>query len=102
MSDRLSQLMRFYDQDPTDAFCTYGIAMEHNKVGRHDQAVQWLDRTLEIDPNHAYAHYQKAVALAEMGQRADAQAAIDAGLEAAKRSGDAHAAEELAALAKTM
>jgi tetratricopeptide (TPR) repeat protein len=76
--------------------------MEHNKVGRHEQAVQWLDRTLEIDPDHAYAHYQKAVALAEMGQREQARTVIEAGLEAAKRSGDAHAAEELAALAQTM
>ena len=35
-SDRLAQLMRMLETDPSDAFCLYGIAQEHAKAGRHE------------------------------------------------------------------
>ena len=100
MSDRLEQLLKFHEKDPTDTFTTYGIAMEYVKTQEWDSATAWLDKTLAIDGDYAYAYayYQKAAALVEAGQEEEAKRAIDAGLTAAERSGDAKAAEELTVL----
>jgi tetratricopeptide (TPR) repeat protein len=98
MSARLQQLMKFHEAEPGDAFCTYGIALEHAKAGRTDQSLEWLDKTLENDRNYAYAHYQKAKLLAEVGRVAEAKNVAQQGIEAAQRGGDGHAAGELSAL----
>ena len=98
MSDRLQQLLKFHEKDPTDTFTTYGIAMEYVKTQEWDSATAWLDKTLAIDGDYAYAWYQKAAALVEAGQTAEAKRAIDAGLDAAQRNGDAKATEELTVL----
>lgn len=98
MTDRLAQLLKFHDSDPADTFATYGIAMEHVKAGDTDSALAWLDKTLAIDGDYAYAWYQKAAALVASGRTEEAKPVIEDGLAAAKRSGDTHAAEELAVL----
>jgi len=102
MSERLDKLMAFHEQDPTDTFCTYGIAMEYQKTGDLEAALRWLDRTIEIDSDYAYAHYQRARVLADRGDIDAAQSAIDAGLTAAQHTSDTHAAEELAVLRKSL
>ena len=98
MTDRLEQLLKFHEADPDDTFCTYGIAMEHANRGETDQALQWLDKTLAIDADYAYAWYQKARLLHEAGRVDEALAATAEGEAAAGRSEDTHAAEELATL----
>lgn len=95
MSDRIEQLRKFHEQDPTDTFCTYGLAMEHAKAGEIEEALTWLEKTLEIDADYAYAHFQKAKLLGEAGRTDEARTAADQGLEAARRSGDEKAAGEL-------
>jgi len=102
MSERLEKLLAFHEQDPNDAFCTYGIAMEHMKTGAHAEAITWLDKTLTIDADYAYAYFQKARALSEQGDAEAARAVADEGIAAAQRSGDQHAAEELVGLKETL
>jgi tetratricopeptide (TPR) repeat protein len=98
MSDRLAQLTKLLDADPNDPFLTYGIAMEHGKVDRFDEAIHWLDRTLSIDPKYCYAYYQKAKMLDAQGDTDQARAVLDDGMTAAAAAGDAHAREEMAEL----
>jgi tetratricopeptide (TPR) repeat protein len=102
MTDRLTQLQKLHDADPADPFCTYGIAIEHAKAGRRDEAVTWLEKTIAADPAYCYAYYQLGKTLAEMERPADARAALERGLDAAARSGDQHARDELAALLETI
>lgn len=102
MSDRLEKLLAFHEQDPHDTFCTYGIAMEHIKAGALDEAIAWLDKTMAIDADYAYAYFQKARALSQKGDTDAARAVVDAGIAAAQRSGDQHAAEELAGLKESL
>lgn len=102
MADRLEQLMQFHEADPADTFITYGIAMEHAKRGDVDKALHWLETTLTSDPDYAYAWYQKAHLLSEADRTDEARAAVEQGLAAAKRSNDAHAAEELTTLGESM
>lgn len=102
MSDRLQQLLQFHEQDPQDAFCAYGIAMELRKQGRDEEALDWFEKTLAADPHHAYACYQMARLLADGGKLTEARAAVERGLEAARAGGDAHATSELEALRQTL
>ncbi|GIW78053.1 MAG: hypothetical protein KatS3mg104_3116 [Phycisphaerae bacterium] len=93
---RLEQLHRLLEKSPEDPFLTYGIALEHKKQGEFDQAVEWLDRTIRADANYCYAYYQKGQVLEQLGRIEDARKAYRAGIEAARRVGDAHAEGEIA------
>ena len=97
MGDRLSQLRNLLEQDPTDAFCMYGIAMEHLRDGRRDEAIAWFDQAIEVEPGQTYAYY-----LSDAGRNQEALATIDTGLAQARECGDAHAEEELIALARDL
>jgi len=97
-SNRLEQLTKLHAADPADPFCTYGIALEHAKARRFDDAIAWLDKTLTIDPAYCYAYYQKAKTLNEMSQPDAARTTLEAGMQAAIQAGDAHARDEMAEL----
>lgn len=94
-NDRLEQLHKLHKADPADPFCTYGIALEHAKVEEHDSALEWLDKTLELDADYFYAYFQKAKAFMQKGDDDDAKAALEIGIARANAKGDAHAASEM-------
>jgi tetratricopeptide (TPR) repeat protein len=95
MSDRLEQLRRLLDTDPTDAFCLYAIGMEYASLGEHEAAVAHLQQSLMADPQQPYACFQLARALAGLRRPAEAATAIEEGIEIAAGQGDEHAAAEL-------
>jgi len=91
----LEQLERLLTLDPADAFVLYAIAQEHAKVGRHAQAVEFYDRCLAVDPNYCYAYYHKAKSQQHMDREPDAAATLRAGVDVARRVGDAKALNEM-------
>jgi len=104
-SDRLTQLLKLHQADPADPFCTYGIALEHAKTGRHDEAIHWLDLTLKNDAGYCYAYFQKAKALSEKGEADAARQVLTDGIAAATRIGTGeslHAAEEMRGLMESL
>src|SRR5262245_53807547 len=96
MVDRIQQLEALLEREPNDAFCLYGLAMEHARLGRHEIAVQWFERAIASDPNHCYAYFHKARSLENIGDLPAAQASLRAGLLRAKVLSDSKAASELA------
>jgi tetratricopeptide (TPR) repeat protein len=88
--------MHMLAQDPSDAFCLYGVAQEHASAGRLDEAVAWFRKTIAADPGHAYARFHLAKALERMEDLDGAVAALREGLQVARAAGDAKAANELA------
>jgi tetratricopeptide (TPR) repeat protein len=98
MDDRLAKLEKLLAADPRDAELCYMIALEHSKAGRFADAVDWLDRTLELDPRQHYAYFQKGKSLAAMGRPGDARRTIETGLNRAHEDGNPKAAGELAEL----
>lgn len=100
--DRLDQLLKLHAAEPDDPFCTYGIALEHAKAGRADEAIAWLERTLSIDGAYCYAYFQKGRLEAERGDAAAARRTLEAGLDAAARAGDAHASDEIRQLLESL
>ncbi len=102
MTDRLEQLTKLHDADPTDPFTAYGIALEHAKAARHQDALHWLDQTLELDAQYCYAYYQKARIQSETGKHDDARQTLQVGMTTAQQAGDDHAREEMATLLETI
>jgi len=102
MNDRLTQLCKLHEADPGDADVPYMIALEHAKAEGHATAVDWLDKTLALDPGYHYAYFQKAKMLSELGEDQDALAALDAGIARATADGHAKAVSELEELKLAM
>lgn len=96
MSDRIAQLHKILQAEPDDSFCLYGMAMEHAKLGHHDDAIAWFDKTLAVDPHYCYAYFHKAKSQQELGDDEAARQTLRAGLEKARSIGDEKAAGEIA------
>ncbi|MEM9419589.1 MAG: hypothetical protein AAGA25_11155 [Planctomycetota bacterium] len=102
MSDRLPQLMKLLAVDPDDADVPYMIALEHAKAGDPETAIEWLDKTLSLDPGYHYGYYQKAKMLSEIGEDEAGLTVLDAGLQRAQTDGNAKAVGELEELRLAM
>lgn len=102
MSDRLEQLQKLHQADPNDPFLTYGIALELSKAGQEEDALAWLDKTLERDAGYHYAYFQKGRVLSSLGRVEEARAVIRAGIDKASAAGDMHAASELSGLLQSL
>ena len=100
--DRLSQLRNLLEKDPHDAFCMYGIAMEHAKLGKHDEAIAWFTQTLETDPAYCYAWYHKTRCQDSAGDGVGATQTLHDGIAQATECGDAHAVQEMSELLETI
>lgn len=95
MSDRLEQLNKLYAVDATDPFITYALAMEHIKAGELDEAMGYLDETIQLDATYAYAYYQKALVFKQQNKLDEARAVISTGIAQAQSTNDAKAVSEL-------
>ena len=98
MASRVRQLEALLAADPGDAFCMYGLALEHAKIGNTAEAVLWFDRTLAADPHYLYAYFHKAKAQVEAGDALAARATLGDGLRRARAVSDLKAAGEMEAL----
>lgn len=96
MSNRIAQLQAILQAEPRDAFCLYGLAMEFSKSGRFDEAIEYYDRTLAVDPTYCYAYFHKARCQEEAGLVEAARETLRVGLIRARAIGDAKASSELA------
>jgi tetratricopeptide (TPR) repeat protein len=96
-NERLTKLQTLLERDPNDTFLLYGIALEHKKLGEIAPAIEFLDRVIQLDPGYCYAYHQKGLAYESTGDMDAAKAAYQAGIESARRKGDAHAQGEIEA-----
>lgn len=92
---RLDKLLAMLAKSPQDTFLLYAAAMEYRKADDADRAIEYLDRVLAVDADYAYAYFQKGELLQKQGRREAARATFAAGVEAARRRGDAKAISEL-------
>ena len=102
MNQRLEQLTKLQQTDPADPFLTYAIALEHVKAESHDEAIAWLDKTIELDGQYCYAYFQKAKMLSEKDESEQARQVLEFGIHMAKEAGDEKAQRELTELFETM
>jgi predicted Zn-dependent protease len=95
---RKQQIEEMLAEEPNDPFLNYGLAMEYVSAGDHEQAVQRFDHLIRVAPDYVPAYLQAGQALVRVNRPAEARGVLTQGMDAAKKKGDQHAYEEMAAL----
>jgi predicted Zn-dependent protease len=95
---RREKLEAMLAEAPRDPFLRYALALSHSSEGNAAEARQRLAALLEDDPHYVPAYLQLAQLIVETGQTDQAKPVLLRGIEAARRSGDAHAEGELRGL----
>ncbi len=97
MSTRLELLKRYLQEDPSDSFLRYALALEFIALNDHLMAYEQLTKLLFDDPDYLAAYYM-AGKTAEAIQKNDAAKNWYAkGIEVAKMQKDLHTMNELSA-----
>jgi len=95
--NRLELLQSLVEQNPTESFARYGLAMELKHSGRLDDAVAQFMQLLEHNPGYAAGYFHCAQTLEKLDRLDDARGLYRRGIEAASAAGDDHAAAEMQA-----
>ncbi len=95
---RLQMLTEFLQQNPSDAFARYGLAMEHSKAGQTEQALAEFTKLLELHPDYTNGYFMAAQTLERDGRTAEARKMLENGVEAARRTGNKHALSEMSGM----
>ena len=96
--DKIAALTDILAQNPTDPFARYGLAMALAAEGRNDDALREYATINQHTPDYVPAWQMSAQLLLKLDRAADARTRLEAGLEAAHRTGNTHAAAELQAM----
>ena len=96
--DRIALLTQVLEQNPSDAFARYGLAMAQLSDGDADAALGQFDLLIQHNPDYVPAYQMSAQTLAKLGRSSEAVERLRAGIATASRSGNAHAASEMQAL----
>jgi lipoprotein NlpI len=92
--DRLKQLQEFYDEDPTDPFNLYALAIEYLKHNPHISAQLFQD-LLDKHSDYLPTYYHAAKLYAELGELEKASTVYELGIALATRLNDMKARREL-------
>ncbi len=84
--------------NPADSFARYGLAMAYAAEGRSEEALAEYATTTEKTPDYVPAYQMSAQLLLKLGHTEEARTRLEAGLAAAARTGNAHAASEMQAM----
>jgi predicted Zn-dependent protease len=93
---RKQKILEMLAEDPTDPFLRYGLAMEHAGTGEHAEAVRCLEELIRDKPDYVPAYVQAGQLLVRLGRDDEARSVYRAGIDAARKAGEGHAAEEMA------
>jgi predicted Zn-dependent protease len=94
-SKRLEFLQKLTAKGTDDPFAWYGLAMEYRALERNDEALAAFESLRARTPDYVPMYLMCGQMLEKMGRVADARAWLSAGIDAARKKGDAHAASEL-------
>lgn len=94
-SKRLAYLEKVTREGSTDPFVWYGLAMEYRSLGRHDEAIQTFTTLRARHPAYVPTYLMCGQLLIALERKDEAREWLEAGIEAAEKKGDAHAASEL-------
>ena len=96
-TNRLELLKQMVEQDASNEFARYGLAMEYANSGALAEAVAEFERLLKRNENYAAAYYHGGQALEKLGRLEDARDTYERGIAATTRTGDLHTRSEIEA-----
>ena len=88
-------LTEILEQNPNDAFARYGLAMAYAGEGKNEDALREYGTIVSLTPDYVPAYQMAAQLLIKQGRLDEARERLAAGLAAASRTGNAHAASEM-------
>jgi tetratricopeptide (TPR) repeat protein len=95
---RLQMLTQFLEQNPSDAFARYGLAMEYSNAGQTEEALTEFHKLLELHPDYTNGYFMAAQALERTGRTAEAKKMLENGIEVARKTGNKHALSEMSGM----
>lgn len=94
-NSRITQLFSLIQQQGADAFSCYALAMEYRKAGEIQEAIHWLQKTLELEPEYLAVFYQLAALYASLDDTQNAMITYDQGIQLAETKKDLKTLAEL-------
>jgi tetratricopeptide (TPR) repeat protein len=91
---RLERLLNMRQNQPNDVFLLYALALEWMKRGDSEQAIDALQRVIELDPGYLAAYFQLGHLLLDQLQKEVAIGIFEKGIV------KAHEAKDLKTLAE--
>jgi len=98
VTERISLLTQVLEQNPSDAFARYGLAMAHLANGHTDVALAEFSTLIQLNPDYVPAYQMSAQTLAKVGRTQEALDRLHHGIAAANRTLNQHALAEMEAL----
>lgn len=92
--ERIKQLKKFIDEDPTDPFPKYALAIEYLPIDKKT-SVELFEDLLENHDDYIGTYYHAAHLYAELGERQKAEETFEAGINKAQVLNEVHALKEL-------
>jgi tetratricopeptide (TPR) repeat protein len=101
-STRLDILKGMVEQNPTDSFARYGLAMEYRNLGDLQAAIKEFRELIAAHPDYSAAYYHGGQTLERLGQAEEARELYLAGIDATTAKGDFHTRDEIRAVLDLM
>ena len=86
------------EQNPTDSFSRYGLAMELVSQSRIDEGLTEFDTLIAHSPDYVPAYQMSAQTLIKLGRTEAALTRLHEGVAAANRTHNQHALAEMEAM----
>ena len=93
--DKIAMLTEILQANPNDAFARYGLAMALVGDGKTEAALEQFSALIAHNPDYVPGYQMSAQTLAKQGRTEEAVGRLRAGMEAAARTGNQHAASEM-------
>lgn len=98
MPSRREKIEALLAAEPNDAFLRYGLAVEYDNEGRHDESIALFESLTRDSPPHVPSFFRGAQLLVRLDRVNEARDWLRRGIEEARRQGDLHAAGEMGEL----
>jgi cytochrome c-type biogenesis protein CcmH/NrfG len=96
--DKIAAFTEILAQDPANAFARYGLAMEYGQTGQTSQALAEFAKLNAEHPDYVPGYQMAGQLLLKHGDTGAAKDVLTRGLAAAQRTGNGHAASEIAGM----
>jgi tetratricopeptide (TPR) repeat protein len=94
-TDRIQQLQRFLDEDPTDSFTRYALGLEYASRGDFAHAAAIFEQLTKDDPAYIPSYQQLGYLYQNMKRWEAAREIFRRGITAARAHNDLHAMSEM-------
>jgi tetratricopeptide (TPR) repeat protein len=98
MSSRRERIEAMLASDPGDPFLRYGLAVEYDNEGRHDESLRLFAELTHDQPPHVPSFFRGAQLLVRLDRIDEARDWLRRGIGQARAQGDLHAAGEMGEL----